>query len=133
MGQSTSCSQCSGDSSEPFDPMPYIDAPSVTREDVLQLKVAFDYLSPRNGLVDIQSARERDADSVYMNDVLREVDRNASGMTFDDLYHVMKRRIVDAKRRGVGQSAIMETSSVNASCIICPYARRVEKSEKPQT
>ena len=130
MGQNFSCSHCSPDSNEPFDPLPYVDTPSVTREDVLQLKVAFDYLSPKNGLVNLRTAQVKDADSVYMKEVLKEVEKDANEMTFDDLYRLMKHRIVEAKRRSGSQPAIMETSAVNASCIICPYAKRIEKSEK---
>lgn len=131
MGQSSSCSQCSPESAEAFDPLPYVDAPNVTREDVLQLKVAFDYLSPKNGSVNIPKARTRESESQYLREVLKEVEKEASEMTFDDLYRLMKRRIIETKKRSGGQP-IMESSSVNASCIICPYARRIEKSEKPQ-
>ncbi len=126
MGQGTSCSQCAPDNNEVFDPSPYVDVPSVTREDVMQLRVAFDYLSPKNGHVNMRKAHFRDVDSAYMRDLLREVE--TSDMTFDDLYRLMKRRIVEAKRSS-GQP-IMESSAVNASCFICPYAKHVERSDR---
>ena len=125
MGQDVSCGQCAPESHEVFDPSPYVDSPSVTREDVLQLKVAFDYLSPRHGRVSINAHTGRDVG--YLREMLKETEKDLNEMTFDDLYRVMKQRIAEGKR---GSQAIMENSAMNASCIVCPYAKRVDQNEK---
>lgn len=128
MGQGTSCSSCAPENNEVFDPNPYIDSPSVTREDVMQLRVAFDYLSPKNGHVSLRRGNGRDVESAYLKELMREMETDANDMTFDDLYRLMKRRIVEAKRQP--SQPILESSSVNASCLICPYAKHVDRADR---
>lgn len=125
MGQ-LSCSHCSEGENDPFDPAPYVDLPYLTREDVLQLKTAFDFLCPQHGLVSISKAKTRSSVPYFLRNVLREAEKEGSVMTFDDLYRLMKGKIVERKRSGREPLADFEGGSMNASCLLCPYAQREE-------
>ena len=120
MGQ-VYCAQCvEVEEAEKFDPSQYVDLPGVTREDVLQLKVAFDYLSPRNGLVNIHRARLKDPNSPFLQTLLCQAAQDSPYLTFDDLYRLTKGKISDWKRR----ETQVEGGSMNSGCLFCPYASR---------
>lgn len=125
MGQ-MSCSHCSEGDNDPFDASPYVDLPYLTREDVLQLKAAFDFLCPQHGLVVIAKAKTRSSLPSFLRTVLTEAEKEGSEMTFDDLYRLMKGKIVERKRSGREPLAEQEGGSMNASCLLCPYALREE-------
>jgi len=125
MGQ-MNCSHCSEGDNDPFDASPYVDLPYLTREDVLQLKTAFDFLCPQHGIVSISKAKTRGSVPSFLRAVLTEAEKEGSEITFDDLYRLMKGKIVERKRNGREPLADLEGGSMNASCLLCPYALREE-------
>lgn len=123
MGQ-LNCSNCSEGERELFDPAPYVDLPYITREDVYQLKAAFDFLNPQHGLVCIRRAKNRSSIPSVLRSVLVEAENEAPEMTYDDLYRLIKGKIVERKRTGREPLMDADGGSMNASCLICPYVMR---------
>lgn len=99
----------------------YVDMPNVTKEDVNQIWKCFEYLNPRNGVVDVNSLQEsKDACPVYMQPIIREILEYGSDVNFDQFFMIMKPKLLSLKVQNKNL-VLMESHSTSVSCLICPY------------
>lgn len=99
----------------------YVDMPSVTKEDVNQIWKCFEYLNPKNGIVDVYSLQaSRDNCPVYMEPIIKEILEHDSDVNFEQFFMIMKPKLMLLKGKNKNL-VLMESHSTSVSCLICPY------------
>jgi hypothetical protein len=120
MGQSNPRCDCSSDDAR-TQLEAFIDIPNVTKEDVQQIWKCFEYLKPKNGVVNYASlVKSKDTAPIYMNEIMESLLSIEDDITFEDFFNIMKPKILKLKGQG-NDSVLMESNSTNVSCLICPY------------
>ena len=105
----------------------YISPPYITKEDVYQIKNCFEYLNPKDGILEIsRMSKEFPSFPEYMHDVIDEMKAMNTDITFDDFFSIMKPKLL-ALKQSEG-SVVMENTSASVFCVLCPYKNTQEKS-----
>ncbi|OMJ77042.1 hypothetical protein SteCoe_23440 [Stentor coeruleus] len=106
----------------------YIQNPFVTREDVYQIKNCFEYLNPKDGIVDISRIDEEvETLPSYMQEIIDELKAMNTYITFDQFYEIMKPR-VSAMKSLPDDFVVRENTSASVFCVFCPYKAPQELS-----
>lgn len=102
----------------------YVDMPALNKEDVNQIWKCFEYLNPKNGLVDVKSLQiskeDRDTRLSYMEPIIDEILDQRSDINFDQFFNIMKPKVLMLKAQNKNL-VLMESHSTSVSCLICPY------------
>lgn len=94
---------------------------NVTREEVYQIKNCFDYLNPKDGVVDLSHIDEEiETLPLYMRGIIHELKAKNSYITFDQFFEIMKPRVSAMKSLPDGL-VVWENNSASVFCVICPY------------
>ena len=120
MGEANSRCDCGNNESKiNFDS--YIEYPNIGKEDVHQIWKCFEYLNPKNGIVDYKSLlKSKNNTPVYMNEIVEIMLQSHSDISFDQFFKIMKPKVLSVKTYN-SDSVLMESNSTNVSCLICPY------------
>lgn len=128
MGQSQSCN-C-GPQPAPFSADQYIEEPYISREDVENIHNCFEYLSPKNGVVALSSIQDHKNEApAYMQELIYEIEERKSDVNFDEFFDIMRPKVLEMKRLPE-TSVIREDTSTSVFCILCPYKKSDNLSNK---
>ena len=98
----------------------YVHLPFMTIEDVYQIKNCFEYLNPKNGIVELSKLNDDLDIPLYMQDIIQDMKATNSDISFNDFFKIMKPRVL-AMKSLPDDSVIMENTATSVFCVICPY------------